>query len=99
MDDGVRGQHERFKRGAIPDIAPHVRRTGVGVRRPGARAMYLRLEIVEDSNLIAARYQPVDDVRADIARASRHKNRSNSHVRLSRLRMRVRALRPCCAAR
>ena len=81
MHDGVGLEHERLEHAAIADVAADVACLRVGVRRPGAGAVDLRLEVVEDAHGVAARDQAVHEVRADVAGAAGDENVSDAHVR------------------
>ena len=86
-DDGVGGQDQRFKPGAIPDVPADIFRARVRMRRPGAAPMHLRLEIVENGDVVAPQHEAIDEMRSDISRSARHQNRSNGHRSFALFRM------------
>ena len=80
VHDRIGLEHQRLEHRAIANVAADVGRLRVGIRRPRAGAMNLRLEVVEHLHAVLARNQRINEMGSDVTGAAGHEDLTNTHV-------------------
>src|SRR5688572_27552243 len=83
MHDRIGLEHQRLEDGAITDVATDIPRPGVGIRRPRAGTVHLRLEVVEHCHPVVSRNQRINEMGPDVTGAACHEDLTNAHARLT----------------